>query len=115
MLYFFHINIKIHNNKINTKIYDKRDDFKFKINKFPNISGNTHAKRSHGIVVSQLLRFCKVCNDFDDFINVTKCMIHQCMNLYFDECILKQKVSRFYDKYYEYIKKYHVTKKYMMQ
>ena len=66
---FLDIDIHINNGNhtIHTCIYDKRDDSNFKINNFPNLSGNIHVKRTHGIVISQLIRFCKACIQFDDF------------------------------------------------
>jgi hypothetical protein len=109
---FLDIDMTVQHNThtLHTHIYDKRDDFNFTINNFPNLSGNIHGKRSHGIVISQLIRFCKACIHIDDFISRCKCMMTKLINQFFDKIMLQNKVSNFYDKYYELIQKYDVSK-----
>ena len=65
------LDININNcmrNKFFTSLYDKRNDFKFNINNYPNLSGNIHFERSHRIIVSQLIKYSKVCMNINDFI-----------------------------------------------
>ena len=108
---FLDIDISINRNKtITTKIYDKRDDFNFTINNFPNLSGNIHNARSHGIVISQLIRYCKVCMESKDFITRIKTMMEKLVSQYFDLTLLRKKFCTFYDKYYHLIEKYEHTK-----
>ena len=111
---FLDIDIKIHNNTIITKLYDKRDDFDFTINNFPILTSNIHSKRTHGIIISQLIRYCKVCLFYDDFVNVSKILTTKLLKQYFTLNLLKKKVSNFYDKYYHLIETYNVTKKHMI-
>jgi hypothetical protein len=40
--------------QLSTKIYDKRDDFNFKIINFPNMCSNIPASPAYGIYISQL-------------------------------------------------------------
>ena len=42
--------------QISTKIYDKRDDFNFKIINFPNMCSNIPASPAYGVYISQLIR-----------------------------------------------------------
>ena len=114
---FLDLNITINkkNNTIQTYIYDKRDDFNFTINNFPNLSGNIHASRSHGIVISQLIRFCKACTNVEDFIERSKTMMTQLINQHFLRDLLKKKISNFYDKYYHLIQKYNISKRKIIQ
>ena len=72
---FLDINLDIKNNMIYTNIYDKRDDFDFTINNFPNLSSNIHFMRTHGIIISQLVRFARVCMEVNDFISKSKVMV----------------------------------------
>ena len=51
---FLDIKMNIKNSLIVTSIYDKKDDFNFKVNSFPNLSGNIHSLRTHGVIISQL-------------------------------------------------------------
>ena len=46
--------------QISTKIYDKRDDFNFKIINFPNICSNIPASPAYGVYISQLIRYTLV-------------------------------------------------------
>jgi hypothetical protein len=40
--------------QLSTKIYDKRDDFNFKIINFPNMCSNIPASPAYGVYISQL-------------------------------------------------------------
>jgi hypothetical protein len=40
--------------QISTKMYDKRDDFNFKIINFPNMCSNVPASPAYGVYISQL-------------------------------------------------------------
>ena len=44
-------------NKLSTKIYDKRDDFNFKIINFPNMCNNIPASLAYGVYILQLIRY----------------------------------------------------------
>ena len=52
---------------VSSKIYDKRDDFDFDIVNFPFLNGDIPRRASHGIYISQLIRFARVCNHVTDF------------------------------------------------
>ena len=45
--------------RLNTKIYDKRDDFNFPIVNFPFLCSNIPAAPAYGVYVSQLIRYSK--------------------------------------------------------
>ena len=91
---FLDLNITLNKDKtITTSIYDKRDDFNFDINSLPNLSGNIHTARSHGIVVSQLLRFCNVCNNVTNFLSRTTQLVQKLTGQFFVPKLLRQKVS----------------------
>ena len=58
----------ITNGIVNSKIYDKRDDFYFEIFVvFPFLGGDVPRSPSYGIYMSQLIRFARVCSNVDDF------------------------------------------------
>jgi hypothetical protein len=50
---------KILSGQLSTKIYDKRDDFNFKIINFPNICSNIPASPAYGVYISQLIRYSR--------------------------------------------------------
>ena len=54
--------------QINTKIYDKRDDFNFKIINFPNMCNNIPASPAYGVYISQLIRYARASSNYSDFL-----------------------------------------------
>ena len=54
--------------QLSTKIYDKRDDFNFKIINFPNIWGNIPAAPAYGVYISQLIRYARASSNYSDFL-----------------------------------------------
>ena len=54
--------------QISTKIYDKRDDFNFKIINFPNMCSNIPASPAYGVYISQLIRYARASSIYSDFL-----------------------------------------------
>ena len=54
--------------QISTKIYDKRDDFNFKIITFPNMCSNIPASPAYGVYISQLTRYARASSNYSDFL-----------------------------------------------
>ena len=52
--------MSITNGIVSSKIYDKRDDFNFKIVIFPFLDGDVPRSASYGVYISQLIRFARV-------------------------------------------------------
>ena len=52
---------------MNTKIYDKRDDFDFDIVNFPFLDGDVPRLTSYNVYIFQLIRFARVSSHVDDF------------------------------------------------
>ena len=48
------------NNRLYTRLYDKRDDFDFHIVNFPFLSSNIPSSPSYGVHILQLIKICKV-------------------------------------------------------
>ena len=55
------------NNRLYTKLYDKRDDFDFHIVSFRFLSSNIPSSPSYGVYISQLIRYARCCSYYDDF------------------------------------------------
>ena len=53
--------------QLSTKIYDKRDDFNFKIINFPNMCSNIPATPAYGVYISQLIRYATATINYYDF------------------------------------------------
>ena len=54
--------------QISTKIYDKRDDFNFKIINFPNMCSNIPASPAYGVYILQLIRYARASSNYSDFL-----------------------------------------------
>ena len=57
------------NNRLNTKLYDKHDDFDFHIDivNFPILLSNIPSSPSYGVYILQLIRCARCCSYYDDF------------------------------------------------
>ena len=52
---FLDLHLKVNNGKININVYDKRDDFNFKIVNYPFLDGDIPISPSYGVFISQLV------------------------------------------------------------
>ena len=58
------------NNRLYTKLYDKRDDFDFHIVNFPFLLSNIPSSPSYGVYIPQLTRYARWCSYYDDLVTV---------------------------------------------
>ena len=58
-------------------LYDKRNDFNFNIVNFPFLDGNIPLRQSLGVFLSQVIRYQRICTNFDTFMNETKRLIQK--------------------------------------
>ena len=63
---FLDLDVRIEDKKLKTKLYDKRDDFKFKIVSYPDLSSNIPKAPAYGVFIAQLLRIFRTCSSLDD-------------------------------------------------
>ena len=64
---FLVLHLSISNDIVSTKFYDKRDDFDFEIVNFPFVEGDIPRSTSHGVYISQLIRFVRTSIHVADF------------------------------------------------
>ena len=106
---FLDLDISINNGKLNSKIYDKRDDFKFPIVNYPFLDGDVPLSPSYGVYISQLVRFARVCNNVNDFnernLFITEKLLHQGFRFH----KLIKTFTKFYYRYRDIINKYNST------
>ena len=53
--------------RLYTKIFDKRDDFDFKIVSFPFLDGDVPCSTSYGVYISQIIQFARASSHVADF------------------------------------------------
>ena len=64
---YFDIAMKINNSQFCTTVYDKRDDFNFKIVNFPYMDSNIPAGHAYSVYISQLVRIGRNCDKYEEF------------------------------------------------
>ena len=65
---YLDISITICGGEYVTEVYDKRNDFNFDIVNFPYMCGNIPAKPTYGVYISQLIRICRICDNYSSFL-----------------------------------------------
>lgn len=78
--HFLDFNLVINQRLLVLSTYDKREGFPFVARSFPNLSGNIHFGRSHGVVVGQLSRFALTNTHYEKFVKKTKSLVAQLLN-----------------------------------
>ncbi len=105
---YLDLRIDIKDNNIHTSLFDKRDAFGFKIINFPYLTGNIPTKQSYGVFVSQLVRYARCCQDFEDFRSRTSILIDRLVRQHFTISLLKRTFEKFAESYYGLLAKYGV-------
>ena len=91
---YLDMNIDIVDHAIVTSVYDKRDDFPFKIVNFPDLSGNIPHDASYGVFIAQTLRYVKACTKYHDFVARTHRLIDHLTNQSFNRKNLLKKLIK---------------------
>ena len=63
---FLDIEVDVEGDQFKTKTYDKRENYKFEIVNYPDLSGNIPHGAAYGVYTSQVIRYARVCNKADD-------------------------------------------------
>ena len=106
---FLDLDISINQGKLNTKVYDKRDDFSFPIVNFPHLDGDVPLAPSYGVYISQLVRYARVCSDVSDFNDRNLCLTEKLLHQGFRYHKLIKTFSKFYYRYIELLRKFGST------
>jgi len=69
---FLDLNISVEDNQFTTQLYDKRNDFDFKVISMPNLKSNVPERRSYDVFYSQLFRLCNANTSLQGFIRDVK-------------------------------------------
>ena len=74
--------IYIINGKLNTKNYDKRDDFSFHNINYPCLDCDVPLPPSYGFYIFQLVRFARVYKNVFDFSERNLCITEKLLHIY---------------------------------
>lgn len=65
---FLDLNITLENGKLSTKLYNKTDDFPFKVLKYPHFNSNIHSNIICNTIAGEVVRIERSCSKTADFI-----------------------------------------------
>ena len=96
---FLDLAISLHQGKFKHYLYDKRNDFDFSVISYPFLSGNIPKIPSYGVYLSQLVRICGICSDYNRFKSEVINLHEKLVKQGFDIISLKRKFQLFCSKY----------------
>ena len=112
---FLDLNLCISNGTVSTKIYDKRDDFDFDMVNFPFLDGDVPRRTSHGVYISQLIRFARASSNLNDFNYRNKALTAKLLRRVYRYFKLRKAFSKFYRRHSALLEKYSVSLKHLQQ
>jgi hypothetical protein len=92
--------------QLRTKLYDKRDDFDFRIVNFPFICSNIPSAPAHGVNISQLIRCSRACGSYQDFLDRGLLLTRKLLNQGFLLVKLKSSLRKFYGHHHDLVDRY---------
>ena len=95
--------------KISTNIYDKRDDFNFKIINFPNMCSNIPASPAYGVYISQLIRYARASSNYSDFLKRHLHLRNRLLDQGYKKIRLIRSLKKFIFRYQDLVEIYSVS------
>ena len=95
--------------QISTKIYDKRDDFNFKIINFPNMCSNIPASPAYGVYISQLIRYARASSNYSDFLKRHLYLRNRLLDQGYTKIRLIRSLKKFIFRYQDLVSIYSVS------
>ena len=95
--------------QISTKIYDKRDNFNFKIINFPNMCSNIPASPAYGAYISQLIRYARARSNYSDFLKRHLHLRNRLLDQGYNKIRLIRSLKKFIFRYQDLVEKYSVS------
>ena len=95
--------------QISTKIYDKRDDFNFKIINFPNMCSNIPASPAYGVYISQLIRYARASSNYSDFLKRHLHLRNRLLDQGYKKIRLIRSLKKFIFRYQDLVEIYSVS------
>jgi hypothetical protein len=90
-------------------IYDKRDDFNFKIINFPNMCSNIPASPAYGVYISQLIRYARASSNYSDFLKRHLNLRNRLLDQGYAKIRLIRSLKKFIFRYQDLVEIYSVS------
>jgi len=95
--------------RLRTKLYDKRDDFNFPIVNSPFICSNIPAAPAYGVYIYQLIRYSRACGSYQDFRDRGLLLTRKLLNQGILLVKLKSSLRKLYDRHYDLVDRYGIS------
>ena len=95
--------------RLNSKLYDKRDDFDFPIVNFPFLSSNIPASPAYGVYISQLIRYARACVKYSDFLERGQLLSQKLLSQGYTKPRLESSLRKFYGRHHELVDHYGIS------
>ena len=92
--------------RLNTKIYDKRDDFNFHIVNFLFLCSNIPATPAYGVYVSQLIRYSRASSKYVDFVERGMLLSRKLLRQGYESIKVRSSLKKFYGRHHELMSHY---------
>jgi hypothetical protein len=96
------------NDRLNSKIYDKRDDFNFSIVNYPFLDSNIPSRPAYGVYISRLVAFARACSSLSDFVYRHDLLARKLLLQGYNIKSLRNTFSKFITKYSDLVAKYNI-------
>ena len=94
------------NTPFRISIYDKRDDFTFRIVDFPHMDSNIPANLAYGVYISQLVSYARICTSKVDFMNRLRELSLRLRQQGFEANLLQKSFNKFFNRHGLIVVKY---------
>ena len=94
------------NTPFHISIYDKREEFSFRIVNFPHMDSNIPANPAYGVYISQLVRYARICTSKVDFINRLRGLSLRLRQQGFETNLLQKSFNKFFSRHGLIVEKY---------
>ena len=94
------------NIKFTTDLYDKREAFNFTIVNYPHMDSNIPSKPAYGVFISQLIRYLRVCGNYQHFVYRSVQITTRLQRQGFDYVVLCNTFKKFLQRHPIALRKY---------
>ena len=95
--------------QLHTSIYDKRNDFNFRITNFPFLRSYIPSSLAYGVFISRLIRYAQACSSYECFILRARRLSSKILKQGYLVERLKSSFRKFYGRYGDLIQQYEVS------
>ena len=98
--------LEIEKGKLVVYLYDKRDDFPFRVQSYPHLDSNVPCMPMYRVYIGQLPRLACACDRYSDFLARHKRLVQTLLHQGFRYGLLCRKFKQFYPSHNSLVQRY---------